>query len=275
MPIFMDRHYTENATQNAIALAHEKDLMIQSDYNVKFLTYWFDEKRHTTFCLVEAPSMELIKTVHEKAHGDIPHEIIEVDPASVELFLGRIADPVVAHDEKPVEKIESAFRVICFTDLVGSTEMTNTLGHDKAMHLLRIHNAMTRSAIRKHNGTEVKHTGDGFMVSFNDANDAVNCAIEIQRSFDDYNQTHQQESLYVKIGISAGEPIEEDNDFFGTPVQLAARVCDRVKKEQIAITDLVKQELTQNTQDVNFNHQELCAFKGFRQQVPIYYIDWK
>ncbi len=69
---------------------------IESKYGVRFITYWFDEARSTAFCLVDAPNKEAIQRAHDEAHGKIPSEIIEVDPAVVEAFLGRVKDPLPA-----------------------------------------------------------------------------------------------------------------------------------------------------------------------------------
>jgi Protein of unknown function (DUF4242) len=71
MPVYMDRHYIEGATRHAVADAHQKDLALQDKYHVKFLTYWFDEKRCTAFCLIEAPNRETIERAHNEAHGSV------------------------------------------------------------------------------------------------------------------------------------------------------------------------------------------------------------
>jgi hypothetical protein len=87
MPVYMDRQYIEGATRHAVAGAHQKDLALQDKYNVKFLTYWFDEMRSTAFCLIEAPNRETIERAHNEAHGLVPNEVLEVDPAVVDAFL--------------------------------------------------------------------------------------------------------------------------------------------------------------------------------------------
>ena len=76
LPLYLDRHYVEGIGENDIARAHEQDLAIQDEYGAKFLTFWFDEGRHTTFCLVSADSQELISTIHNKAHGQIPNDVV-------------------------------------------------------------------------------------------------------------------------------------------------------------------------------------------------------
>ena len=86
MAVYMDRHYIEGATQHAVADAHQKDLALQDKYNIKFLTYWFDEARCTAFCLIEAPNRKTIEQAHDEAHGSVPNEVLEVDPSVVDAF---------------------------------------------------------------------------------------------------------------------------------------------------------------------------------------------
>src|SRR6056297_2871933 len=94
MPIYMDRHDLSNEiTAESVAKLHLEDLKIQDKYNCRGLTYWFDDKRKTAFCLVEAPDAQSLIDMHNSAHGEVPHRIIEVEPNIVESFLGRIEDP--------------------------------------------------------------------------------------------------------------------------------------------------------------------------------------
>jgi hypothetical protein len=115
MPVYMDRHYVEGATRHALADAHQRDITLQDKYDVKFLTYWFDEERCTAFCLVEAPDRETIERAHCEAHGLVPNEVLEVDPNVVDAFLGRIKDPVPAAGAAAGENpVDAGFRTIMF-----------------------------------------------------------------------------------------------------------------------------------------------------------------
>src|SRR5215470_17044678 len=78
MPIFMDRHDTLEVTAAEVAEAHRKDLEIQDQYGVRFLTYWFDAARGTIFCLIDAPDKESVQWVHREAHGHVAGEVMEV-----------------------------------------------------------------------------------------------------------------------------------------------------------------------------------------------------
>src|SRR5262249_48155998 len=151
MPIFMDRHYDEGATAADVADSHEKDLKIQDRYGVRFLTYWFDERRGTTFCLVDAPDKASVQCVHREAHGHVASEVVEVSLPAVEAFLGRLSDPE-PDDAGAAAAPDSAHRAIMFTDIVGSTEMTARLGDRMATELVRAHDSIVRGCIRKSAG---------------------------------------------------------------------------------------------------------------------------
>jgi class 3 adenylate cyclase len=272
MPIYMDRHYLEGATAHAVANAHTSDLAVQDKYSVKFLTYWFDEARSTTFCLVEAPTKETIIQAHYEAHGDIPHEILEVDPAIVEAFLGRVKDPAPVDPKEPESVIDSAFRVIMFTDLKDSTLMTSTRGDARALHLLHVHNALTRNALRAYHGREIKHTGDGIMASFHSVTDAIYCAIAVQLAIEDHNRIHPEDAIFLRIGLSAGEPIEEHGDLFGNAVQLAARLCALAKPSEILAAQIIH-DLTKST-GLPIKEMGPVKLKGFEDETRVYSIQW-
>jgi class 3 adenylate cyclase len=274
MPLYMDRHYVEGATRRAVAHAHEMDLKVQEKYGVVFHTYWFDEARSTSFCLIDSPDKKTLQAAHNEAHGLVSHEILEVDPSIVEAFLGRVKDPTpVDTSQSPAELIEGALRAIMFTDLEGSTLMTSTLGDAKALHLLHVHNALTRNALREKGGHEVKHTGDGIMASFADIAQSVECAVAIQKAFTEHNLQNPGEAMHLRIGISAGEPIEEGGDFFGNTVQLAARLCAHAAPDQILVADVVRKLC----RDVALSFDDLGEIvpKGFQSAVHVHRVNWQ
>jgi len=272
MPVYMDRHYVEGATRHAVADAHQKDLALQEKYEVKFLTYWFDEIRCTAFCLIEAPNRETIERAHNEAHGLVPNEVLEVDPAVVEAFLGRIKDPPAPPTKTDGVSIDAGFRAIMFTDLKDSTRMTLLYRDAKALHVMHVHNALIRNALNSSRGREVKHTGDGIMASFLSVSDAVECAIAIQKAFAAYNQEHGETPLYVRIGLSAGEPIEEHGDLFGKSVQLAARLCSHAEPGRIVIDQIVLDQWSGKQLAVS-DLGEVTP-KGFDHAVSVYEVEW-
>src|SRR6476661_1065624 len=96
MPIYMDVHIVPGVKARDVAGAHRQDLLHQEEYGCSCMTYWIDEGRESVFCLIEAPTKEAVIEMHNKAHGLIPHRIIEVNSTVVESFLGRVYDPAEA-----------------------------------------------------------------------------------------------------------------------------------------------------------------------------------
>jgi class 3 adenylate cyclase len=166
----------------------------------------------------------------------LPNRIIPVDRSSVEMFLGRIVDP----SESGVAT--SGFRVIMFTDMAGSTAATQRLGDEAAMVLLRRHDSIIRTALDAHQGSEVKHTGDGIMASFTSVTNSLSCSIAIQRAIAAHNDVAAAagDRFLVRIGIAAGEPVTEQGDMFGAAVQLAARLCSSTAAGEICLSDTLR-----------------------------------
>lgn len=273
MPLYMDRHYVEGATAHAVATAHAADLALQDKYGVRFVTYWFDEDRSTAFCLVDSPDGPTIAQLHHEAHGLVPNEILEVDPSVVQSFLGGVADPTVNSPQPTPETVEPAFRAIMFTDLKDSTRMTSMLGDSQALHLLHVHNALTRNEIRAFDGLEIKHTGDGLMASFRSVPDSVACASAIQLAFEQHNSREPDHDLQVRIGLHAGEPIEEHGDLFGSAVQLAARLCAAALPGQVLVSTTVRDSCPPGP--VRFIERGAVAMKGFLSEVPTFSVEWE
>lgn len=137
-----------------------------------------------------------------------------------------------------------AFRTVLFTDLVGHTEMMSRLGDERGRDVLREHERITREVLKANGGTEVKTMGDGFMASFGSVTKAVECAIALQLAFAEC----EGEPLNVRVGLNAGEPIEEDGDLFGATVILASRIAAKAGAGEILVADTVR---------------GLCSGKGF------------
>ena len=155
MPMFMDRHSIPGATVEDAAANHARDLTVSAKHGVRFLSYWVDAANDGVFCLVDAPDPEKLEAVHKEAHGLIPNEIISVSEDDVLRFLDRIHDPADSTE------VTNPFRTILFTDLEGSTALTEEVGVSAFMVLLTEHDLILRRALVAWRGREVKHTGDG------------------------------------------------------------------------------------------------------------------
>ena len=177
----------------------------------------------------------------------------------------------------PPVATQSGLVTILFTDMEGSTALTQRLGDAKAQDILREHNTVIRDALKAHGGSEIKHTGDGIMASFGSASRALNCAVAIQQAFTppDPSLSVRAETPYsvrVRIGLNAGEPVAEERDLFGTAVQLAARICARADPGQVLAANVVR-ELAAGKGFLFSDHGDV-ALRGFEDPVRLYEVRW-
>jgi AraC-like DNA-binding protein len=239
MPIYMDVHIVPGVKARDVAEAHKKDLLHQQEYGCRAMTYWVDEKRETIFCLVEAPDKDAVEEMHRNAHGLIPNKIIEVSSTVVESFLGRIYDPPEATISDEGLKIfkDPSFRILLVSKITDPVLLRHTLGAEKANDLLQRQNEIIRKNISQHEGSEVEHGGEGFIVSFTSAAKAVACALAIQKDIQD----SELKDIGLKIAINAGEPIEKSNKLFGDTIHFANHLCSIANDSQIAVASVVKE----------------------------------
>jgi class 3 adenylate cyclase len=114
---------------------------------------------------------------------------------------------------------------ILFTDLVGSTALSQDVGDTAADHVRRENLDVLRQAIGRTGGTEVKSIGDALMVSYPAAADSIADAVAMQQGVDLHNRRCDGARLAMRVGISAGDASFEDGDWFGTPVVEASKLC--------------------------------------------------
>ncbi len=165
-----------------------------------------------------------------------------------------------------------AFRTVLFTDVEGSTALTQRLGDAKAREVLREHERIVREALKSYGGSEVKTLGDGFMTSFSSATRALESAIAMQRAFAQHNQS-APEPILVRVGLNAGEPIAEEDDLYGTAVNLAARIAAKAKGGEILASDVVRGLVA--GKDFPFADRGRRKLRGFEEPVRLFEVRWQ
>jgi class 3 adenylate cyclase len=203
-----------------------------------------------------------------------------LEGASLAMFLGDMESVAQAIDEflgegeaeAPTVAAPSSLVTILFTDMEGSTTLTQRLGDAKAQEVLRTHNTIIRDALKAHSGSEIKHTGDGIMASFTSASGALECAIAIQRALAAHNESNPDTPLRVRIGLNAGAPVAEEDDLFGTAVQLAARIAAKAEGEEILVSDTLRGLVA--GKGFLFSDRGDVALRGFEDPVRLYEVRW-
>lgn len=275
MPLYMDIHTGAGGfTQDDLEAAHRTDQEIQARYGARYVTYWWNQGSGHLFCLVEAPTREDAIAVHRDGHGFVPDALLEVEESTVEQMMH------LRHEDLPnaqlvpgTNDVDTGLRAIMFTDMAGSTEMLTSLGDREALKHVAVHNRILADCLAEYGGRRVKTTGDGILATFASISRAVACTVAIQRAFAVHNASTDGPALTVRIGLSAGEPVEDSDDLFGVAVNLAARVCDYAGGGCIFTVNVVK-ELSIG-KGYTFVDRGETMFKGFADPVRVYEIAWR
>lgn len=246
MPIYMDRHdVSEAVTAEIVAKIHQEDLKIQEEYKCRALTYWFDDARKMAFCLIEAPDRKAIIQMHDHAHGEVPHQIIEVDTSLVESFLGRIKDPDKAQNTNLNIIDDAAFRTI----MVISIEHHTFSGPEIESILLsttRIQKRV-RTIIQQYGGNIVQQREEGTVVSYRKVSDAILCALEIQEHYMTNVIRQQVTETALHIGLHAGVPVTESASIFEETLKLAYRMCFITRSKVNISTEVMQLYVSENS----------------------------
>lgn len=241
MPIFMDRHDILGVTAKHVAEVHQADLKVQDKFGCKTLTYWFDEKSGMAFCLVDAPEKQAVIDMHDNAHGVIPHQIIEVESNLVKSFLGRIADPEVniKSGEPDLVINESAIRTILYVELKYPGDINPELLKDESFSLFEVYSNLIHKTLKQHGSNKIKDTDDGFVASFTDEIDALQCAKELLANLKEINKRDVHLWINASIGLSTGAPVTENSRFFGETIRLANRLAYFAEPGQIMLSSSI------------------------------------
>ncbi len=159
---------------------------------------------------------------------------------------------------------------IVFTDIVGSTELTTTLGDQAWLAILRAHNEIVTGATAAADGMVVKGQGDGFMLAFRSARRALTAARAIQRGIGEtFNDPGSP--IRIRVGVHTGEILREADDFFGQAVNYAARVAAAAEGDEIVVSSLVRDLV--GSAEFAFDEPREVELRGFAGLHRVYPLD--
>ncbi|HEU4758995.1 MAG TPA: AAA family ATPase, partial [Dehalococcoidia bacterium] len=196
-----------------------------------------------------------------------------VDRTHIQTSIDAVAASVQAErpDMRPHAAPDGTVTIM-FSDIEGSTAMTERLGDKVWMDVLRQHNAIVREQLKAHAGFEVKSEGDGFMVAFQSARRALDCAVDIQRALAARNEK-AEEPVRARIGLHTGETIKEGEDFFGRNVILAARIAGQASGGEILVSSVLK-ALVDSAGDIAWCDPRTAELKGLSGRHDIWPVAW-
>ncbi|TMK22518.1 MAG: adenylate/guanylate cyclase domain-containing protein, partial [Actinobacteria bacterium] len=173
-----------------------------------------------------------------------------------------------------VDDLPEGTVTVLFSDVEGSTDLRTREGDDIAQEVMRTHERLLRDQLPAFGGREVVFMGDGFMVAFASARKALECAVAIQRAFEQHNQSGAVHPIRVRIGLNSGEVLRESGTLYGTAVNAAARISAKANGGQI-LTSQITRDLTAGVRDFQFGDRGMFSLKGFPSQWRLSELAWR
>lgn len=163
---------------------------------------------------------------------------------------------------------------LMFVDIVGSTSYFDRYGDVSG--LVYVHKCidMLTLVAERHGGTICKTIGDALMTSFLDPVAAVQSAIDMQHTLDNYNKNQvEPDQIHVRIGLNHGLGMIKDKDVFGDVVNVAARIESLAKTEQVFISE----SLWEKVREAKIPCEKIpeVSVKGKAEKLTIYEVQWR
>lgn len=226
MPLFMDYHIISDISIDAVKRGHMADRSVQDKHGVKYIQFWVNQEAGTIFCLIEAPDKESCEAVHQEAHGNIACNIVKVESGFYKLVMGE--SPKVDHGIVLAKdgNLDKAYR---FALVINLQEITKATGSDDLAHLMTPDKPkkLIRQIIPSYEGREIRQgDSDGILCVFTEADEAIGCAIEIQKELSKRMENRDDESWNIrfKIGVGGGQPVTMSDQFFEETIELTQRL---------------------------------------------------
>lgn len=224
MPLFMDLHKIPNITIEDAKKAHVADEAIQHQYGVKYLQFWVNEEAGQLYCLVDGPDKATVEKVHRLAHAHIACAMVEIDPSYYSVVMGnnmRVEQGLVHRESSGM--VDPGTRFILTVSFYGKVPGEAVKSRESIVN-----------KFAKHSGRRIKLSGDDNQVCvFDSADEALLCAKEIQAEL---SKNHKKTSF--TIGIGAGQPVTENNEFIEETVRLAKRLSLIAEEGHILVSPL-------------------------------------
>jgi adenylate cyclase len=160
---------------------------------------------------------------------------------------------------------------ILFSDIEESTALNERVGDRAWVRLIGEHDKLVRRLVKARSGHVVKSQGDGFMIAFALAEQAVRCGIDMQDALEKDAQRRRHNGIRVRIGIHMGRSVRRGDDLFGRNVAMAARVAAEAGGGEILVSDTVRDAL-RDCDDISFDQGRDAELKGFAGTHRLYAV---
>ena len=162
--------------------------------------------------------------------------------------------------------------VILFSDIEESTALNERIGDRAWVRLIGSHDKLVSGLVKRRSGHVVKSQGDGYMIAFARAEQAVRCGIDVQHALRKDAKHKRHGDIRVRIGIHMGRSVRRGEDLFGRNVAMAARVAAQAVGGQILVSQPVRDAL-RDCDDIRFDEGRDVELKGFSGSYRLFSVE--
>ena len=162
---------------------------------------------------------------------------------------------------------------IVFVDVAGFTTYTERAGDDAAREMLAKLSDVVKQKARACKGEVVKELGDGFLLVFPSASQAVRGALSLRDAVKHKRKSDKAFQVALRCAVHAGEPLVEQDDLFGYDVNLTARLLDHCKPDQVVVSETAKELAEKRLRKIAFGKRKTVKIRGLSSKVPIYMVN--
>lgn len=228
-----------------------------------------DEKDGTVATMVQAA--EALEPVIAQAVRKRPSRLGKLGLKSAHLLGGLALQD--ARSNKRLARIAKGSSVgIVFVDVAGFTSFTARVGDEVAIELLSELDRLIVRTVSDVHGELVKQLGDGFLLAFPSASQAVRGAVALNKAVKSRRASDPSFPVSLRIAVHAGEPLIEQDDLLGHDVNLTARLLDHCKPDQVIVSEAAKELAEKRLRKTDFGRRKLVKIRGLSTKVAVYPI---
>lgn len=229
-----------------------------------------DEKDGPVATMVQAA--EALEPVIAEAVRKRPSKLGKLGLKSTHVLAGLAVQD--ARSNRKLARIARGSSVgIVFVDVAGFTTFTEQRGDEDAIKLIARLDKMIGAAIQEVQGQVVKHLGDGFLLAFPSASQAVRGAVLLTQAVRRERARDPGFQTSLRIAVHAGEPLIEGDDLLGHDVNLTARLLDHCKPDQILVSEAAKELADKRLRKVSFGRRKIVKIRGLSTKVAVFPVD--
>ncbi len=226
-----------------------------------------EEKDGPAATMVQAA--EALEPVIADAVRKRPSKMGKLGLRSAHLIAGLAAQD--ARSNRRLARIARGSSVgIVFVDVAGFTTFTAREGDEAAIRLINALDRMIQRKVREVQGECVKHLGDGFLLAFPSASQAVRGAVELTNAVKQRRANDHDFDVSLRVAVHAGEPLIEGDDLLGHDVNLTARLLDHCKPDQILVSEAAKELAERRLRKIRFGRRKMVKIRGLSTKVAVH-----